>query len=348
MADEEEAQAAYTLTIARGVAFFIGAFTLFNIVRGLASPGYDSNLWWIDLRPLPRLLSITALAVCGILLVAHGIVPALLGSRPAWRRGATTGAVLFLATATAANAVTAVTLRIARVTLGRGWIPLSFLISLALSVVLVSLGRRRPEGPRPRLDPAVVALTVACCTVAAAIAQMVTFGLTDYRRPADLIVVFGARAYANGTPSDALSDRVTAAAELYRQGLAPRVLMSGGPGDGASHETVVMRDLAVSLGVPAGAIIRDPQGVDTASTVRTTRALLPSLGARRVLAVSHFYHLPRVKMSFHRVGVHEVFTVPSPMRRVMARLPWFMAREVAALWVYWLTQRPGASSVTVP
>ena len=40
-------------------------------------------------------------------------------------------------------------------------------------------------------------------------------------------------------------------------------------------------------------ILRDARGINTEATVRNTLALRP----RRVLAVSHFYHLPRIKMS---------------------------------------------------
>lgn len=58
------------------------------------------------------------------------------------------------------------------------------------------------------------------------------------------------------------------------------------------------------------------------------------MGARRMLAVSHAYHLPRVKLAYHRAGV-EVFTVPAREERLLLRMPYFMAREVVALWVYY-------------
>jgi len=40
------------------------------------------------------------------------------------------------------------------------------------------------------------------------LALMLFFGNTDYRRPADAVVVFGARVYASGKLSDALEDRI--------------------------------------------------------------------------------------------------------------------------------------------
>ena len=46
------------------------------------------------------------------------------------------------------------------------------------------------------------------------------------------------------------------------------------------------------------------------AAVRNTEALFNQLHARRVLVVSHFYHLPRVKLAYQRAG-REVYTVPA-------------------------------------
>lgn len=54
-----------------------------------------------------------------------------------------------------------------------------------------------------------------------------------------------------------------------------------------------------------------------------------------MLAVSHFYHLPRVKLTADRAGL-AVFTVPSPQGQPLNRLPYFLAREVAACWAYYV------------
>jgi uncharacterized SAM-binding protein YcdF (DUF218 family) len=164
---------------------------------------------------------------------------------------------------------------------------------------------------------------------------MFLFGMADYSRPADLIVVFGARTYADGTPSDALADRVRTECDLYHEGLAPIVVMSGGPGDGAVHETQAMMELAVSLGVPPEAILLEPLGLNTFATARNTAQLMQSRKATRLLAVSHFYHLPRIKLSFARQGI-DASTVPARESYVLSKMPLLIAREVAALWVYYV------------
>ncbi len=96
-----------------------------------------------------------------------------------------------------------------------------------------------------------------------------------------------------------------------------------------------MRRMALQSGVQPKDILLDEKGVNTQATAKNTEALLEQMRAARVLVVSHFYHLPRVKMTYQRDG-WEVYTVPARESRVLRRLPFFLAREVAAIWVYYL------------
>jgi uncharacterized SAM-binding protein YcdF (DUF218 family) len=167
------------------------------------------------------------------------------------------------------------------------------------------------------------------------LAQMCCFGMTDYRRPADIIVVLGCKVFSDGTPSMALADRVTTGVELYHAGFAPRLLFSGGPGPGAVHETEAMRNLAMELGVPDSAIELDREGLNTQATVRNLVDHEGQDRKPRILAVSNFYHLPRIKLCFRRAG-WEVWTVPAVESARLYYQERYMLREVAALWWYYL------------
>jgi uncharacterized SAM-binding protein YcdF (DUF218 family) len=227
---------------------------------------------------------------------------------------------------------------LARGTIGAGFpVAFSLLVSLALLVVLFGLGvtRTRSFCKKGQSGKIVFAMTFAACLVGFPLAQMFCFGKTDYRRRADAIVVFGARVYADGRCSDALSDRVRTGCRLYLDGLAERLILSGGPGDGEIHETEAMRRMAVGLGVPAEAIVLDEKGVNTQATVKNTCEIFQHLGIKRVVAVSHFYHLPRIKMTYQRRG-WEVYTVPARESYLLTEMPKYVLREVAALWVYYL------------
>jgi uncharacterized SAM-binding protein YcdF (DUF218 family) len=297
--------------MARGIALFLGAFTLLNLAGDLRFAGAGGNVWWIDFAPLPLPFARVVLASIAVALLWFAL------ARPP--RIITLVAVALVFVAAFANAV------IYYVLLARGAIhssvPIPLSILIAASMLFIAFRLDRTESKRP------IAIAFLASAIVFPIAQIATFGMTDYRRPADLIVVFGAKAYADGTPSDALADRVRTACALYRAGLAPRLLFSGGPG-----EPPAMQHLAASLGVPEAAILRDAQGVNTESTARNTVALLHA--PTRVLAVSHFYHLPRIKMTYQRYG-REVYTVPCA-DTVPASMPFNVAREVAAFWRYYL------------
>ena len=153
--------------------------------------------------------------------------------------------------------------------------------------------------------------------------HLFSFGATDYARRADAIVVFGAKAYKDGTPSLALYDRVAHGIRLYQDGAAPVIVMSGAP-----DETPVMKRMAIEAGVPRAAVEEDPAGLNTYGTIK-------NLSHRRVVAVSHYYHLARIKMTAQRHGI-VCYTSPCPMSRRLAKEPWFIARECAAFGAYYL------------
>ena len=323
----------HMMGVGRGIALFFRAFSLLNLAGEVGHTGFDANLWWIDLRPLPVWPARALLAVTALLLIAYGAQP----SCRRWRRSVTavtTGALLIFAVSNAIG----FHLLAARGAIETGCpVAFSWLVAGALATVLALVwARPQPAPNRPkRAERSAMVLTATTCLIGFPLAQMCCFGLTDYRRQADAAVVFGARVYADGQASLALADRVRTGCELYRDGLVGKVIVSGGPGDGAIHETEAMRRMALQLGVAADDILIDAQGVNTEATARQTCAMFDKHGIRRVLAVSHFYHLPRIKLTYQRYG-WDVCTVPARQSRLLARLPHYMAREVAALWVYYL------------
>lgn len=316
--------------LARGFALFLGGFSLLNILGELRRTGFDANTWWIDFRPVPAVASRAFLLVAAVFLIAYFVRPDMSN----WRRRVTIGLSLVLLAVTLWNGV-GFYLALARGDIRAGVpVPLSLLISLLLGLMYFAMLRAKgtEEGVWAK---AIAAGIAAVCTVGFPAAQMFCYGKTDYRRPADAAVVFGARAYADGRPSLALADRVRTGCALYQEGLVGRLVFSGGPGDGDFHETEVMRRMATELGVPDQDILVDAQGLNTHATVRNTVPVFEELRFKSILAVSHFYHLPRIKMAYERAGC-TVYTVPAEESRTLVMLPYYLAREVAALWVYYL------------
>jgi len=311
---------------------FIGGFSLLNLVGELRHAGFDANLWWIDLRPLAPWLSRSLLVMATVFLIAYGVRP----SCRMWRRLATRGVVVLLLAIVGTNAVTFHTLAW-RDSIAAGC-PVAFSSLVLGGLLLILVGTWADPAPargRPQTAVIIIGFVIAACVIGFPLAQMCCFGMTDYRRPADAVVVFGARVYADGSLSQALADRVRTGCSLYEEGLVHRVVLSGGPGDADVHETEGMRRMALRLGVRAEDILMDEHGLNTVATVRNTCEMFNRLSLKKTLVVSHFYHLPRIKMTYQRYG-WEVYTVPAHETYRLTALPLYIMREVAALWVYYL------------
>ncbi len=321
------------LASSRSIAFFIGVFSLLNILGELRFPGFDANHWWIDFRPIPTAVSRVFLTVASLFLIAWSVRPRM----SARRRKVTLVLVGVLLANSLRNAAGFYILLARRTITASCPVAFSLLVGIALLLVLIGVATTRTKSRIPPLLSAklVFALTLLILLLGFPLAQMFCFGKTDYRRPADAIVVFGARVYADGRCSDALADRVRTACGLYLDGLADRLILSGGPGDANMHETEAMRSLAIQLGVLPEAIIRDEAGVNTQATVKNTCDMFESQGIDRILVVSHFYHLPRIKMTYQR-RQWEVYTVPAEETYTLTQMPLYILREVLALWAYYL------------
>ena len=315
--------------LARSFALFFGLFTLVNLVGELWFHRTDANLWWIDIRFLPALIERVTLFVSAVLLLMFAI---LLPMRR-WRRISTTFAAGLLALVAALNAAQFYVL-VTKGAIASG-LPIAFSLFVAAALSLVALcAIRQVTTPAPRFQLARLMLFTLLWAGMFPFLQTLCFGKTDYRRAADVAVVFGARAYANGQPSDALADRVRTACDLYKQGMVRKLIFSGGPGDGPISEAEAMRRMAISLGVDDRDMILDAEGLNTESTVRNSIRICNGLDAKRVLAVSHFYHLPRIKMAYQKSG-REVYTVPARERYFLRQTPYSVAREVVAFWAYY-------------
>ena len=316
----------------RGFALFLGSFSLLNLIGNLRSPGFDANLWWIDLRVLPATVAQLLILCGGISLLFYAVHPP-----QSWLSRAVVGyfvGLLFLFAGW--NTLEFYSLLLRGIVHPLIPLPLSFLLLAGLGLILCSIWKSPVAHAASNTSASLPALCIFFgLLVLFPLMQMFCFGKTDYRRRADVAVVFGARVYADGRPSDAVADRVRTACKLYRDGLVKKLLFSGGPGDGAIHETEGMKRVAIQLGVRPEDILLDKSGLNTQATVKNSEQFFAELHASRVLVVSHFYHLPRIKLAYQRRG-WDVYTVPAKESYFLRQLPYNMAREVAALWVYYL------------
>lgn len=130
-------------------------------------------------------------------------------------------------------------------------------------------------------------------------------------RPADVILVLGAAQY-NGRPSPVLQARLDHAIGLWRERLAPRLLFTGGVGQGDTvSEGEVARRYAVSQGVPDSVILVEREGQTSAQSVAAAAGLMRDRGLRRALLVSDSYHMLRLELLARRAGI-QPYRAPTP------------------------------------
>ena len=133
----------------------------------------------------------------------------------------------------------------------------------------------------------------------------------DEARPAGAIVVFGAAEYS-GRPSPVLRARLDHAYELYRRGLAPLVITTGGAGgDPKFNEGAVGRDYLAHRGIPDRALIAETQGSDTDQSATRVATILRANGVSSCDAVSDAYHMFRVKKMMAKRGI-TAYAAPRP------------------------------------
>ena len=113
-------------------------------------------------------------------------------------------------------------------------------------------------------------------------------------------VVFGAGLRRDGTPTPILRDRVETAADLYFSGKVEKLLMSGDNSFLEYNEPGSMRDYAISLGVPAEAIVLDYAGRRTYDTCYRAKAIF---GVENAVLVTQKFHLPRALFICNALGV---------------------------------------------
>lgn len=135
------------------------------------------------------------------------------------------------------------------------------------------------------------------------LAQVHSTGRSDQAGRVDAIVVMGAAQY-DGTPSPQLAARLDHVIELWDEGVAPLVVVTGGkqPGDQYT-EAQASADYLTARGVPSDAILRETQGRTTYESMVGVADLLGSRDLGSVLVVTDPYHALRSRLIAQDVGL---------------------------------------------
>ena len=116
----------------------------------------------------------------------------------------------------------------------------------------------------------------------------------------DCIVVLGCQVKDDGKPSDMLADRLRRGIELYNQGVAPKIIMSGDHGQKEYDEVNTMKQVAVDAGIPSNDIFMDHAGFSTYETLYRAKEIFE---ADKIIVVTQKYHLYRTMYIAEKLGI---------------------------------------------
>jgi SanA protein len=133
---------------------------------------------------------------------------------------------------------------------------------------------------------------------------------TDNAPKADAIIVLGARVYSNGMLSLMLQDRLDFGYELYKNGKAPKILVSGDHGTKEYDEVNAMREYLLKKGVPSADIFMDHAGFDTYDSAYRARDVFL---IKKAIFVSQGFHIVRAVYIGRQLGL-QVYGVASDPR----------------------------------
>jgi uncharacterized SAM-binding protein YcdF (DUF218 family) len=136
----------------------------------------------------------------------------------------------------------------------------------------------------------------------------------------DAIVILACRVGPGGYLSPAAQRRLRRGADVFAEGIAPHVVVSGGRRWRGVSEAEAFAVGLVGLGVPAHAIDRELWSLSTCENARYSARILCARGQRRVALVTCDWHMPRALASFTLAGLEPLaFPAAAPRGRPVHR-----------------------------
>ncbi len=146
-----------------------------------------------------------------------------------------------------------------------------------------------------------------------------------------VVIVFGAGLRPDGSPSDALGDRLEIAAKLYAEDPRRQLLVSGDNSFENYNEPQVMHDtLMATYNIPDDQIFIDFAGRRTYDTCVRAHDLWR---IDQAILVSQAFHLPRAIWTCEKLGIDSVGV--SASLRSYVRDSYYRHREILAMYKAW-------------
>ncbi|HBV87813.1 MAG TPA: hypothetical protein DEF42_14425 [Desulfosporosinus sp.] len=177
----------------------------------------------------------------------------------------------------------------------------------------------------------ILIIILTCTTILIVNNHVESVGKTYILSPSDIpkadaILVLGAYVFPSGTVSTMLNDRLTVGYELYEQGKAPKLLVSGDHGRKDYDEVNSMKNFLKNKGVPSENVFMDHAGFSTYESMYRARDIFQT---QTLIIVTQEYHLKRAVFVARELGI-DAYGVASDKRDYGQAMTYYNLREIAA------------------
>jgi len=176
----------------------------------------------------------------------------------------------------------------------------------------------------------------AVLVVAATVVRVWQVARADNRPHSDTILVLGASQY-NGRPSEVLAARLQHALDLYKAGVAPRIVTVGGNRKGDQYtEAGSGATWLHERGVPNSALFPVAKGSDTLESMKAASAVFKQHGWHSTVLVTDPWHELRSQKMAEDQGITSATSPTRTGPSVASRSTElrYIARETAAYLYY--------------
>ncbi len=115
----------------------------------------------------------------------------------------------------------------------------------------------------------------------------------------DAVVVLGASVYKNGSPSPILKERLLHAYELYKDGYAKKIIVSGDHGTEDYNEVNTMKNYLIEKGVKDEDIFMDHAGFDTYDSMYRAKEIFK---VNSLIISTQSFHIKRAVYISRKLG----------------------------------------------
>lgn len=165
-------------------------------------------------------------------------------------------------------------------------------------------------------------LLIVIATVLLILGILTVFGINQYVKvvasktieqeaknvpKADAILVLGCQVMEDGSLSLMLKDRLDKAVELYKEGIADKIIVSGDHGNKEYDEVNAMKSYLMENEIPSKNIFMDHAGFSTYESLYRAQYIFE---VEKLVVVTQEYHLYRAVYIGNKLGI-ETYGVPA-------------------------------------